>query len=388
MKKLISSLLVIQILFTFFLPKHMYAYEDTLKSSFGDMTLDAEKMQESLENGTTGVGGNGDKSFVPKESSVSSVGKTLIKILNVFPTIVSGIMTIVAYDEDDFYNNQKYGYEFSIEKLVFNKIKVFDINFFEIDTTSTETYEVVKQYIAKVFVYLRYIAIVMSLVILIYIAIRMAISTVSLEKARYKKLLIDWVIGFVFLVGIQYFMILIIQVSNLFLELIQTIYESMCSTNKLESIIINEALNSKERGLGIIIPSIIYWILVFYQLKFFWMYFKRLFSLGFLIVISPLVVTLYSLDKASDGQAQTLKVWSKEFILNIIMQPMHALMYMIFFVTAANIASVAPIITVVFLAALSRCERVIRNVFRVNNAITVQSMKDSAISYSNFKKLK
>ena len=44
--------------------------------------------------------------------------------------------------------------------------------------------------------------------------------------------------------------------------------------------------------------------------------------------------------------------------MNIFMQPLHALLYLIFMFTAGNIAMKAPLLAVLFLWVLSRAEKI------------------------------
>ena len=87
-----------------------------------------------------------------------------------------------------------------------------------------------------------------------------------------------------------------------------------------------------------------------------------------------------------DGQAQAFKVWLNEYATNILIQPLHALLYMIFMSIASNIIETAPILALVFMAALSRGERVFKNVFRFKDSITVNGMKDN-LSAKNLSKI-
>ena len=38
------------------------------------------------------------------------------------------------------------------------------------------------------------------------------------------------------------------------------------------------------------------------------------------------------IDKLNDGQAQAFNMWLKEFIFNILIQPFHLLIYMVFII--------------------------------------------------------
>ena len=145
---------------------------------------------------------------------------------------------------------------------------------------------------------------------------------------------------------------------------------------KLEENLLNEATSSTEKGFSLIIPTIVYWMLVFYQAKFFYIYTRRMFSTAFLIVISPLVLVQHAFDKVPDGQAGAFKAWVTEFALNILMQPIHAMLYTVFMVMAANIMAESPILAIVFLGTISRGERIVRNLLNIKNSETVQGMDD------------
>ena len=55
------------------------------------------------------------------------------------------------------------------------------------------------------------------------------------------------------------------------------------------------------------------------------MYIKRMLTVGFLIVIAPLITITYSIDKMGDGKSQALNAWLKEFIYNVLIQTFHCI---------------------------------------------------------------
>lgn len=59
------------------------------------------------------------------------------------------------------------------------------------------------------------------------------------------------------------------------------------------------------------------------------LYFKRIFMLAALIIIFPLVMVTYVIDKMGDGKAQTFSSWCKEYLVNVIVQIFHAIVYVI-----------------------------------------------------------
>lgn len=387
MKKTISIILIITIISSIFFPHTIFAYDDTSKMTMDDAKIDDyDTFQEDIENGSSKVGETDDKKpYKIEEGTTNSVIKTLVKMGNIIPTLVRVFMTILTDDNTTTDVNNTYGVSFSIQKLVFNKIPIFDINFFSVSENDTDLQINIKDIIARMYYIFRDLAIVSTLVILIYTGIRMALASIAMEKAKYKKMIFNWLVGFIILMILPYIMIIIVKIGEVLIDLCESIMVTLCGDQikNIEESLLNTATTSTEKGFSLIIPSIIYWVLTFYQLKFFWMYGKRLFSTAFLIVISPIILIKYIFD---NGQGTTFKSWMTEFSLNVLIQPLHAVLYMIFMSIASNIMTTAPILSIIFLTALSRGERVLRNILRVKNSVTVQSMNDN-LKASNLKKL-
>ena len=108
---------------------------------------------------------------------------------------------------------------------------------------------------------------------------------------------------------------------------------------------------------------ITYVIIVGYEVYFFYRYFKRLLTMGFLVIIAPLITVTYAIDKAGDGKAQAYTAWTKLFLSNAFMQPVHALMYTIFVFSASAIALKAPMIAIVFFIGILKAEDVFNKLF-------------------------
>ena len=71
-------------------------------------------------------------------------------------------------------------------------------------------------------------------------------------------------------------------------------------------------------------------MLLFQTISFLVAYIKRMFKIGFLIIIAPLITITYSIDKIGDGKAQALNTWLKEFAYNILLQPFQCILYLVF----------------------------------------------------------
>ena len=80
---------------------------------------------------------------------------------------------------------------------------------------------------------------------------------------------------------------------------------------------------------GRFIYAIIFWILLVQLIFIIILYIKRIFMLAALIIVFPLVMITYVIDKSGDAKAQTFSTWLKEYIVNITIQIFHAIIYLI-----------------------------------------------------------
>lgn len=91
-------------------------------------------------------------------------------------------------------------------------------------------------------------------------------------------------------------------------------------------------------------------------------------------MISPLVTITYSIDKAGDGKAQAFSTWMKEFMLNVLIQPLHAIIYLVFLLTANEIAERAPLVAIALLMAMGQAERMVKTIFDVKDGVSIKGM--------------
>ena len=278
---------------------------------------------------------------------------------------------------------------FTIDRCVFNRVLLFNINFFNTEDTYTigdvtvnanKSNLEIKKGISGVYYLCRIISLALGLLVLIYIGIRMAISTVASDQAKYKKMLISWVESILIIFLMPYIMSFIIKIgellTNTFYSIRVSFMEKSPQDNPFEYTVRNLVLSTMftTSGLTLTFYSILYWVLLFTEVKFFWAYTKRLLMVGFLIMISPLITITYSIDKAGDGKAQAFSTWMKEFILNVLIQPLHALIYLVFLLTANNICDRAPLVAIALLFAMSNAERMVKTIFDVKDGASIKGM--------------
>ncbi len=274
----------------------------------------------------------------------------------------------------------KYPRWFTIESLLSGKFDLFNINFFDTAPNDSSINTTTKQNIAKWFYALRNFAIVALLAVLIYIGILMAISELASDKAKYKKMLISWFASFVILFVIQYMLALAINTSDYITDIIENIGSEEEKTAKYsqEGEMEVQLLNGDGKNEGFLSAivtnigwnrvayAIVYCVLVYYQVKFFFIYLKRFFMVGFLTAIAPLITITYSIDKAGDNQAQAYKNWFKEIMIAIFIQPIHLIFFKVFMSSTSEIIARVPILAIILIGTLSRAESIIRKLFKIN----------------------
>lgn len=218
--------------------------------------------------------------------------------------------------------------------IFFNKYKLFDVNFFDI-TTEDNIINNIRTQVAQWFYTFRTIAAAILLVVLIYVGIRMAISTIAEDKAKYKKMLFDWCCSLALIFVLQYIAIFTIYANNAIVNFLREY-----GYNEIDQAI-NDIMDLAmgPMGIGSLVATFVYCMIIFQTIAFMLTYIQRMLKVGFLLIISPLISITYSIDKIGDGKAQALNTWLKEFVYTILIQPFHCIMYLAFVNTAMKLLS-------------------------------------------------
>lgn len=116
--------------------------------------------------------------------------------------------------------------------------------------------------------------------------------------------------------------------------------------------------------------NIIYVVLVIFTVIFCFTYLKRVIYMAFLTIIAPLVALTYPIDKINDGSAQAFNMWLKEYIFNLLIQPMHLLLYTILVGSAMGFAADNIFYVVVALGFMVPAEKLLRKFFGFEKAQT------------------
>lgn len=406
-KKLVTILLIAVIVFNFIGTSFVYASEPddpvvSLPESNGEGQITGEQYQQLAENGTDDE--QNEAEITP--SILGTIFQSIALMLNSFPMTINALMTHLAKNptgsEDPIKEAIEYVVDlvdvstyFSIQRTVFNEVALFNIDVFNMDSTykvgigdkeetihQTPALISLKESTAKWFYICRLLATMINLCVLIYVGIKMAISTVASEEARYKKMLISWAESMVVLFFLQYIMAFAIQLGNIVLNIIYNLREGLNSEG-FEEIIMVKIFRflSESSGMQTFMYSVFFWFLVLMQARFFITYLKRVLAVMFLTIISPFITVTFPIDKMGDNKAQAFEAWMKEYIINIAIQPIHAAIYLVFVFTAGEIAATAPFVAMVFLLVLGRLEKIVRDVFGITNAVSIKNFDEEFKSF-------
>lgn len=222
----------------------------------------------------------------------------------------------------------------------------------------------------------RYFSIVLMLILLIFLGIKLAITSSATDKAQYKRMLMDWVVGFVIIFGIHYFMILVLRINDACLDGINSIKDEILEkiASDSEGIVNSHGLyetirtRAYEFRLGIGTSGMImYMVLVYYTIRFTIIYFKRFFTLMILTIFAPLVGLSYAFTKVMSGKAPIITKWSEEYCFNVFLQTIHSLIYVIFVAMALMLSteSIAGfIVALIMLNFMMKAEKLFRKIFK------------------------
>lgn len=395
MKKLVTSMLLIVLLFNFiFLNSSYGAAEDNADDSvLAQEAKPSDGMMKSiLEEGTAA---HKQDDSIKTTLSFSNFGSSIVGFVlgilsRLFNAVIALELDIIFGQLTYTVENGELQYFVTIDRLVFNRIPLLNANYFNTNDTYkigdlelpiNENNKLIKESIASVYTICRILALIIGLVVLVYIGIRMAISTVASEQAKYKKMLIGWFESIVIIFAMPYIMAALFTIEEVLIGVFYELRNSLMggNTNEVfENVVRNIVLELvfSASGIELTMWSIMYWVLLYMEIKFLWIYTKRFFMIGFLVAIAPLVTITYSIDKAGDGKAQAFSNWLKEFMLNVLIQPLHAIIFLVIVMTANNIASKAPIIAIFLLLSMGTVEKMVRVVFNVSDSVTFNGIRD------------
>lgn len=372
MKRFVAIFLIFILIFSFTTPSYATLIEglekvnptDPLSPSNPSTSRGEDNFNDETENGTE-VGGLTKKVIDVFNKIFEICCSPLTWLICRMPTVDGSIWAQQNYFQLSFFDSSPSGFAGEIQGII-----------------------------GSLYNALRYMVAAIYVVILVYLGIRMILSSIGKQKAHYKELLKYWLTGLLLLFVFHWVMAFAIWTSDTFTKMFadvgvaqaEAIGASLDATNIVgmegapdnvtEAII---AIICKDGGENLFslltypIRVILLIALLCFGLFISLTYIKRLFTIALLLVLFPLVVLSYVFDKIGDRRAQTFGIWLKEFMTNVFVQPIHAFLLMIIsFLLSLNIVTtpiVGPIIALLLLGLLPVGEKQIKQLFQISSSM-------------------
>ena len=245
MKKCISIILIFTILINALFSNYIFDgkdgdnYANVVGSK--DETTAREDVDKFFNDGNVSIPGEGgttqDKGIAEKPNFGGWVASTLVVIF--FPLVYAArlLMTSVA-TATEAEDPGSIIHWFTIQGLLTNKIELIDANIFNANT-GNKANNTIKENIQKWYYAIWILATIINLLMLVYIGIRMAISTVASQKAVYKKKLMAWFESMVLLFVMHFIIRIIFFVSEILVQLLTNILNNIINMTMANSSIKN-----------------------------------------------------------------------------------------------------------------------------------------------------
>ena len=223
---------------------------------------------------------------------------------------------------------------------------------------------ILQSLVAKWYKAFRRIALVCLLSALVYIGIRIVLSSSSAqEKAKYKKMLKDWLTALCLLFMLHYIMNLTVVVVN---QLTKVIGVSLVGSGGEDLLL--TSLRNKIARVGswstAIIEIILYDVITVFTIIYTIQYVRRVIYLAFLTMIAPLITLTYPLDKIKDSKAQAFDMWIKDYVFFVLLQVVHMLLYYILVGQSLEMAYQGNwLYAIVVIGFLTKAEGILKKMF-------------------------
>ena len=265
--------------------------------------------------------------------------------------------------------------------------------------------------ISKWYSTIRNITIVGLLSVLVYIAIEMVISSASQDKAKYQKMLTDWLVAICLVFLLHYIMAITVgiceKLTNIMNDQIKEEYymdkgDAFRFTDEEGNDIVygskeegNEPIHGLVDKIRIYTQNknsskamayaIMYFAITGYTLIFLWTYMKRFVYMAFFTLIAPIVALTYPIDKVKDGSAQAFDGWLKNYIYNALIQPFNLMIYTVFIGLAYDLASSNFIYVIVVLGTIPFADKQLGSWMGMDKASTRKGIAEGLQGVLAFK---
>lgn len=197
------------------------------------------------------------------------------------------------------------------DKVIFNGVSLLDVNFINpaknslfMDNSSKLTTigtTVRNVYFTGLSISLGFLGIIVAVM-----AIRLAISSIGSEKAKYKEAIVHWATAIILIFGMHYLISFVFYINEQLVEVASNIVFDKTDTlpdNQSKDLgdmgnWFAENVDMDNDGTESLVSGVLFAVFVIQSVMFFWAYVKRFFFVTILALISPFVVIYDFLQKS------------------------------------------------------------------------------------------
>ncbi len=193
------------------------------------------------------------------------------------------------------------------DRVIFNSVALLDVNFINPADHSLfydgNAYTKIGTSVRSVYFSGMSIGLGFFGIIVAVMAIKLAISSIASEKAKYKEAIVHWLTALVLLFAMHYILSFIFYLNEQLVEVASQIVNDQIANSPSSKTVSQLGDYFKEKAIDgwntdTFIASIVYAVFVVQSLMFFYAYIKRLFYVLILAIIAPFVIVYDFLKKA------------------------------------------------------------------------------------------
>lgn len=233
--------------------------------------------------------------------------------------------------------------------------------------------DMLKETVAGWYDVFRALSIGFMIILFLVVVIKAAATrdTSSDASTQLKEMLGYWLIMFFLIIRIDFFMISAVNLNESIVSAAEDLGKSLSGMEQGQEMSLYESTISKAYEVRFkpgTIGMILYMMLVYYTYKFVFVYFKRYINVIVLIITAPIVCCYSAYRKVILGKSTIFIRWVKEFIYNVFLQSLHALMYGTLVGLTLKYSNetesfVGAIITMILFAVIFKVDKLVRKLF-------------------------
>ena len=295
------------------------------------------------------------------------------------------------------------GERVTVEAIFYNQIPILDANFFNMETAGGRDmfaegaegeYGIVytlRSNLRNIYVVIRNVSIAIMLFLLIGYGIKIALTTSSTKKAEYKKLLTSWLFAFGVVLFIHIFMFLVFQVNDTLVSICKNweneiarknLADIIQITNSQQELNLYDAVRTKAYAFDWhegVPATIIYIYLIYLMIRFLFIYLKRYITIYLLALSGAFMGVKFAIDRLLGRKTGTLNKWAKDFAFNVLLQTVHAFIYLLFIGVAISVSSKSlggAFIAAIILNFMLKADKIVIKIFGLDKAGSLATVNE------------